>query len=198
MNPVALLDALTLDSIVFDGATSTTVVHDGSVTNHPTPDRSFVSDGPLQRPRTASIEAIMSPRHLLDGEPMGFEGVNRLLARLDVWKAEGRELLLQRPRRPLLDLMVVQSWRETQNESDGLGVSIQLKQVRIASTSTSQTQLRRGKPTAAFASGLTKREELGEGTTKPAEDPNKGILAGFVDTTTSFLDPTGAVFSGGG
>lgn len=164
---VALQREDTRRTLALEGTVSVDVLYDGVVTDHPVPDRSSISDGVLRRPSRVTIEAIVSPRASLTS-PITREGrlaeVSQFLAEC---KAGGIALTLFRTGLSSIPLLVVETYAERLDGTDGLGLSIALKGVRLTSTQTVAVAPV-GVPRADVAGSLTDPVDTGTGTTTPA------------------------------
>lgn len=175
---VALQREDTRRTLALEGTLSVDVVYDGIVTDHPVPDRSSISDGVLRRPSRVTIEAIVSPRSSISN-PVTREGRLAEVAQfLTECKAGGISLTLFRTGLSSIPLLVIESYSERLDRTDGLGLSISLKGVRLTSTQTVAVAPV-GVPRADVAGSLTDPVDTGTGTMSPASTSQSTLAAGL-------------------
>jgi len=182
---VALIREDATETIVLEGAISLQLTHNGRVTEYPVPDREHISDGFIRLPRLVTISAIVSPRAEIAGRAPGDAGVAEVCDQLERWQRDAAPISVQRPGRPLVQLMAIESWSERQDATDGLNVEITLKGVRLAQSASVSVV---GPPRADMAGSQADPGNSGPGVlTDFSGDPAASELADRLPTRASVL-----------
>lgn len=188
MTDVALIREDTGDTLVLEGTTRVRVTHNGKVTDYPVPDRQTVSDGVIQMPRTATIEAVVSPhpaRPDIIGGPERLEAVEQWLAEV---KESGTTVALQRPGKAQLPIMAVERFSTDDGNTSAMAISVSLKGVRLQSSrAVSLGVLPTTTPRPDTREALEDAEDTGTGTTSVVD---VSVLKGQI------LDPLADQFGG--
>lgn len=175
--PLLLIREDTLEDLVLEGTLTMDVVYDGALTDYALVDRTFASTGKLARPKTATIEALVSPNGVPGLTRQGDQRIADVIGWLQQAQFDAQTLLIQFPGRPQIDSMVVERFSKREDNTDTPGVSVQLKEVRIAQTS-AVVLPPRVVPTPPAAPGLAAEADAGV---------RASVAAKFLDATTNFV-----------
>lgn len=168
MTAVALTREDTGTVLVVDGATNVGDIVSADVTTHAVPSRQSVASGRVHRPRTGSIDAVVSPTPLLAGTTQGAARIREVLDFLEGWDESDATCSLQVPDEPPIDALVLTSYRRLVDAREGFVLRIDVQQATVAETSSTTRQplsTQSTQPRADVADGLSDEVDKGAGTT---------------------------------